>query len=252
MDSLTPTVSDRPAPLPREAAWGGWEVLIAIVLAVVTYIVMGTVVAVAVLAIAGELEGTPLVTGGLVGILFFDAALLGIVYLFTVQKFRLPWSALGFRSLRADFLWVPPVTAVVAHVAIVAYAVVVTAVGADALAPQQELEDLFETRAILPLTGVATVLAAPVAEEIFFRGFVFRGLIRPLNVWGAALVSGLLFGAAHISSVDTAGLIIPFSAVGMLFAWVYYRTGSLWAPMSAHFLFNLISFIVLATVVGSE
>ena len=252
MDYSTPTLGDQPAPLPRESAWGLREVTQAIGLAVALYIFMGIAVAVAVLAIAGEVEGTPLVTGGLVGILFFDAALLGIAYLFSVQKFRLPWSVLGFRSLRADFLWVPPVTAVVAHVAIVIYSAVVTAAGADALAPQQELEDLFETRAILPLTGVATVLAAPVAEETFFRGFIFRGLIGRLNVWGAALVSGLLFGAAHISSADSAGLIIPFGAIGILFAWVYYRTGSLWAPMSAHFLFNLISFVVLATVVGSE
>jgi membrane protease YdiL (CAAX protease family) len=252
VDSSTATVGDRPAPLPREAAWGLREVLQAIGLAVAFYLFMGIVVGLAVLAIAGELEGTPLVMGNLVAILFFDASLLGIVYLLSVQKFRLSWSVLGFRSLPADFVWVPPVTAVVAYIGVVAYSAIVTAAGADALAPQQELEDLFETRAILPLTGVATILAAPVAEETFFRGFIFRGLIRRLNVWGAALVSGLLFGAAHISGADSAGLIIPFGAIGILFAWVYYRTGSLWAPMAAHFLFNLFSFIVLATMVGSD
>lgn len=252
MNSSTAAPEDRPAPLPRGAAWGLREVLQGIGLAVATYLFLGIIVGAAVWAIAGDIEGTPLVIGGLVGILFFDAALLGIAYLFSVQKFRLPWTVLGFRSLASDFLWVPPVTAVAAHVAIVLYSAVVTAAGAEALAPQQELENLFDTRAILPLTGVATILAAPIAEETFFRGFIFRGLIPRLNVWGAALVSGLLFGAAHISSADTAGLIIPFGAIGVLFAWIYHRTGSLWAPMSAHFLFNLISFVVLAALVGSD
>jgi len=92
---------------------------------------------------------------------------------------------------------------------------------------------------------------APIAEETFFRGFLFPALIGKLRVWGAALASGLLFGAIHITSPGTAGLIIPLGAIGVVLALVYYKTGSLWATITTHFLINLTSFALLASV-GSD
>jgi hypothetical protein len=138
-----------------------------------------------------------------------------------------------------------------AHAAIIVYGVVLTAVGAEGAVPEQEdLEELFASKAVLPLTAVATVIMAPVAEEIFFRGFVFAGMLRPFGPAGAMLTSGLLFGAFHVTGVDTIGLVLPFGAIGILFAWLYYRTGSLWPSIVTHLIFNLVSFIVLAAVAG--
>ena len=139
-----------------------------------------------------------------------------------------------------------------AHLAIVIYSVVLSAAGADAAVPKQEdLDQLFSNPAILPLTGLATVIMAPLAEEIFFRGFIFGGLVRPLGLVGAMVVSGFIFGAFHIQSAGSVGLLLPFGLVGMLFAWLYYRTGSILPNMGAHFLFNLVSFIALASLEGS-
>jgi len=108
------------------------------------------------------------------------------------------------------------------------------------------LEDLFESRAVLPFVGVVTVLTTPVVEETFFRGFVFGGLRRYGFFW-AALSSGLLFSAAHVSL----GGLIPLALVGMLFAWSYTRTGSLWTAIYAHLFFNLVSFVALTAIVQS-
>jgi membrane protease YdiL (CAAX protease family) len=93
---------------------------------------------------------------------------------------------------------------------------------------------------------------APLGEEIFFRGFIFAGLIRFAGPAWAMLVSGFIFSIFHVTSPETAGLVVPFTAVGALFAWLYYRTGSLWPSIGAHLLFNLVSFVLLASMAGAD
>jgi membrane protease YdiL (CAAX protease family) len=75
-------------------------------------------------------------------------------------------------------------------------------------------------------------------EETFFRGFLFGGLRGRWGFFAAALASGLLFAVAHIDPL----VFIPFTAVGMIFAWGYVYSGSLLASVIAHLLFNSISF----------
>ena len=183
----------------------------------------------------------------LVGFLF-----IGLAAGLSLWRYRLSWSELGIRPFDRGFWWLPLVAAGGAHAAIIVYGVVLTAVGAEGAVPEQEdLEELFDSKAVLPLTAVATVIMAPVAEEIFFRGFVFAGMLRPFGPAGAMLTSGLLFGLFHVTGIDTIGLVLPFGAIGILFAWLYYRTGSVWPSIVTHLIFNLVSFIVLAVVVGS-
>jgi membrane protease YdiL (CAAX protease family) len=180
---------------------------------------------------------------GLVLTIILDIALIGIAAWLSVRRYRLSWDGLGLHSFDRRLWWLPPVAAAGALVGIITYGAILTALGADAAAPRQEdLDPIFESRALLPLTGFAVVIMAPLAEEIFFRGFVFGGLIRPLGVTGAMVTSGVLFGVFHITSVDTLGVVLPFSVIGALFAWLYYRSGSLWPNIGAHFLFNIVGF----------
>jgi hypothetical protein len=244
-----------PPPVERVGAkpWGPREAGIAIALAVFFYFAIGLTAIGVAMAITGETdqEAAQLIAAGIVATIIFDGALVVITYAFSVQRFSLSWRALGLRPLAADLWWVPPAAAIGFIVANAAYSITMRALGADALATEQELNDLFQSRVLLPLTGVFTVFVAPVAEEIFFRGFLFPALIGKLRVWGAAIASGLLFGAIHIMSVDTIGLVIPLGAIGIALAFVYYRTGSLWATIATHFLINTISFILLASAAGS-
>ena len=90
----------------------------------------------------------------------------------------------------------------------------------------------------LPLLTVAlVVLVGPAAEELFFRGFCFAGLLSRWGLWPAALVSSAVFGVAH---VDPA-LMGPAAVSGFVFAWVYWRTGSLWPVVLAHMARNALA-----------
>src|SRR3972149_454587 len=81
--------------------------------------------------------------------------------------------------------------ALVALAAVMAYSAVLIAFGAEQAAPQQEdLEEILGDRAVLPLAALAVVFVAPLSEEVFFRGFLFAGLLRPFGPAGALVGSG--------------------------------------------------------------
>jgi membrane protease YdiL (CAAX protease family) len=197
----------------------------------------------------GELSDTEAVYGLLFSVLILDGALVGVPMLFVFARYHLGWDALGLRAFDRDLWWLPFVAAAGAHVAVVIYSIVLTVLGIEG--PEQDLDELFEHRWMLPLTAIATLVAAPLAEEIFFRGFIFAGLIRPFGVTAAMVISGALFSIFHVTGPETVGLILPFTVIGIIFAWVYYRSGSLWTAIATHALFNSVSFIFLAASGGN-
>ena len=81
------------------------------------------------------------------------------------------------------------------------------------------------------------LLEAPLLEEPLFRGVTFGGLTKIMPVWAAMALSGFLFAFVHIN----AATFIPLWFLGVAFAWLYVRTGTLLAPMAVHFIFNAIN-----------
>ena len=228
--------------------WGLPAVLLALALPVLLW---GSSLVIAITTGAEEDLTQGEVITSLVFTIFLDVGLVGLAVGFSLWRYHLGWGALGLRRFDRSLWWLPLVAAAVAHVGVLAYALVLIVLGAEA--PRQEsLEELFKSRAVLPLAGVATLIAAPVAEEIFFRGFIFTGLLRPFGLVGAMAASGFLFALFHVTGADTVALVLPFGLIGMLFAWVYYRTGSLWPSIATHLLFNLVSFVLLASPLSSD
>lgn len=88
--------------------------------------------------------------------------------------------------------------------------------------------------------GFLVCVVAPIAEELFFRGFLFGGL-RKRGLVVALLVSGVAFGLAHVASAPI-GFIVPLGALGVLLALLYERTGSLYPSIALHALNNSIAF----------
>ena len=93
-----------------------------------------------------------------------------------------------------------------------------------------------------------TVMAALV-EELLFRGAIQGHLLRkgmkPLH---AILVSSAIFGVIHMNPIQVAFAF----AIGLIFGWLYYRTGSLVPGIIGHFLNNSIACIQMATLTEEE
>jgi membrane protease YdiL (CAAX protease family) len=77
------------------------------------------------------------------------------------------------------------------------------------------------------------VVAAPVFEEILFRGFVFRGMRQGMGFLPAAAASALIFAIVHPPEA-----VIPVFVLGAAAAWACEITGGLLAPVLAHAVYN--------------
>lgn len=106
------------------------------------------------------------------------------------------------------------------------------------------------TTSTIGLAGVAAFVCviAPVAEEFFFRGFIFSVLRRmrivvagrDIGVWVAAVITGILFGLAHTGSALSQDLI-PLGFLGFVLCLLRWRTRSLYPCMALHSLNNALA-----------
>lgn len=84
---------------------------------------------------------------------------------------------------------------------------------------------------------IFVVFAAPLLEEPLFRGIMFRGFGSVMPAPYAMAASGFIFALVHVNAAS----FLPLWFLGVAFAWLYKRTGTILAPMTAHFLFNLLN-----------
>ena len=89
--------------------------------------------------------------------------------------------------------------------------------------------------------GLLVLFEAPLLEEPLFRGIIFRGLQSAIPTWAAMAVSGFLFAIVHVNAAS----FIALWFLGIAFAELYRRTGTLLAPMTAHALFNATNLALL-------
>jgi membrane protease YdiL (CAAX protease family) len=177
--------------------------------------------------------------------LLLELFLLVAVALFTVRKYKVSWAAVGLRLPERGGWWLPLAMLGGALMVIWVYFAVIAALGAE---PSSNIPDeAFDSVPLIVLVGILSLALAPVMEETFFRGFLFGGLRGRWGVFFAALSTGFLFSLAHVDPL----LYIPFTAVGMIFAWGYVYSGSILASMIAHLLFNAISFGLAVSGVAS-
>ena len=109
---------------------------------------------------------------------------------------------------------------------------------------EQVARDLTD-RATDPVGVVLLVLivgiCAPIAEELFYRGLVFRSIENRYGTWPGIVGSGLVFGASHFQLLQLPGLAV----FGMILAYLTSRTGRLVPAIFAHVAFNMVTVIYL-------
>jgi membrane protease YdiL (CAAX protease family) len=101
---------------------------------------------------------------------------------------------------------------------------------------QFALQAVLQTKSPLTLAGavVVALVLTPIAEELFFRGFLQPALQRWVGPWSAIFLGAAFFAVAHMDLYA----IPPMLALGIGLGWVYYRTKSLLAPVLVHAVHN--------------
>jgi membrane protease YdiL (CAAX protease family) len=138
---------------------------------------------------------------------------------------------LGLRSFKPSaFGWM--------GVAVVAYLVIAT-VSYLIINPTQD--DIASDFGPWPLQILMIAIAAPLSEELSFRGFFFGGLRARMPALAAALISGALFGLLH--APGGIGVVPQLFAFGTILALLYEKTGSIVPGMLLHILNNTLGLI---------
>ena len=102
------------------------------------------------------------------------------------------------------------------------------------------MEETFIAMSRNPWGALSIALLAPILEEFLFRGAI-QGYLQEMNVrpWKAIVAASLIFGVTHLNPAQ-----IPFAfLLGMIFGWLYYRTGSLLPGIVGHVLNNSVATI---------
>jgi membrane protease YdiL (CAAX protease family) len=106
-------------------------------------------------------------------------------------------------------------------------------------APHQE--DIAEDFGAVPVQILLIVVAAPISEEVCFRGMLFGGLRERWPRIVAALISGLIFGGLHATTGISA--VPPLVIFGFVLALLYEKTGSIIPGILLHMLNNSVALL---------
>jgi membrane protease YdiL (CAAX protease family) len=192
---------------------------------------------------AGSSFSHPTPAVSLMGDLVFDLAFVAAALYFAAQHGPTRPAEFGFRRVSPALAVGAILAAAVAYyVLTAAYASLVHLHGSDKL--PSELGAGKSTAALIA-AGAFVCVVAPVAEEFFFRGFLFSALRRmrvviggrDLGTWLAAAITGMLFGLAHTGSASSQYLI-PLGFLGFVLCLIRWRTRSLYPCIALHSINN--------------
>ena len=252
MSAYVPPRPDGPfvEELPAKATWRWWEAIIAFLL---TWL-------------AGQLATLPLLalfnpetTGPIGG----EALFLGIVSNTVTMVLLVVWLRTAHPAWAEIIGW-PDRSRIVRELAVgaglgilvrIASAIVATAVVFVLRGASDQPVDL-PTQIDPDLAGwslvsfaIFAVIAAPVLEEFFFRGLLFRSIADRRGFWIGAIVSAVAFGAFHLltpgDGFEVLALGITHVGTGLGLAWIYWTRKNLLASIAGHAVFNLIAVVTI-------
>jgi len=202
---------------------------------------------------------------GIISNVVADAGFVLAAIFFTSRAGRLRPEDFGFRRFRlGKGIGAVALAALAYYLLTLVYAALLHLHDQDKL--PSELGISHSTAALVGAALFVCVIA-PVAEEFFFRGFLFGVLSqwrisrwgRNAGSWVAAVVVGILFGLAHTGSASPQYLI-PLGFLGFVLCLVRWRTRSLYPCMALHSLNNSLALgvklhwglgLILALIVGA-
>lgn len=174
----------------------------------------------------------------LVLILLIVPPLAGLAWIWFVVVWgeRDGWQRLGFRPGARPLLF----RAVLVGLFAVILVQVVVALTPEELGQPQAPFLTFDQEVHGPVViyrlayAVGAAALAPLFEEVLFRGLLFGWMRRHFPFLGSAVIAALPHAALHGDAAAIPALTVTF----VLFAWIYEREGTLWAPIFAHGIYN--------------
>lgn len=242
-DALYPPVRKGPGGL-LPVAFRWWEALIAYVLG---NLFLGSIVIVAFGAADADASDVRVLLASLAAGPVFLASL--VLWLNRVHPGS--WARIGLRWRPSDAGWglvgglmLYPFVAFA--LAWVVQQALEAAAGRDVSAPEQVSPDIPIEAKLVAI--VLAVVVAPVTEELFFRGILYRSIRDAYGVPAGLIASSIAFGAVHYISAPIADALllqIVMVGTGLALALIYEWRANLVAPIAAHIAFNIVGITLI-------
>lgn len=101
--------------------------------------------------------------------------------------------------------------------------------------------EAYRTAYFTPLLWFALTIAGPLTEEIFFRGFLFKGIEHSrMGPVGAVIISSLAWSAIHLQYYDVYSFAGIFAG-GLLLGFARFKSKSIYPSIIMHALYNIIA-----------
>ncbi len=223
----TPGTQPPPA-APMPASWTAsdtWLGLFLLVLSIFVYVLA--------ISLVGDSQNT-----GIFFVATFEFILLiPIAIIFALRKVR--WVELGLRGFNRNNLALGCGLLAAVYFLVIINNLIMVALG---IVTQADILSEILGELDSPLLFVfVTVIVAPFTEELFFRGFLFKGLREKYGWINALMFSSIIFALFH-GQIAT---LIPTFLLGALFAYMYQRTESVYPGMLLHFTINAVGALIL-------
>ncbi|MET0661790.1 MAG: type II CAAX endopeptidase family protein [Ilumatobacteraceae bacterium] len=163
-------------------------------------------------------------------------------------------SDIGLAPRWADLGW-GPVIWLAALGAQIVLAAVIVGLGVPVSNNTDGITDLQTDRTYVVSIVITAVIAAPIVEEMVFRGVVLRGLRSATPTVLAIVLQGVLFGCAHADPVrgrGNVGLVLVLSGVGITFGAAAFLLRRIGPTIVAHAIFNGVVLLIVLTGVADR
>jgi len=219
-----PNSSFEPAP-----AWRIWQTLAVLPLAIFVASLVWLV----------NNEGVSQVGVSLIGILLQDSCLLLVPLLIVCLYYKQAPETLGFRKISITrILRVGIPAGIACYLLNVVFSVLINTIFPGKIEATQnniQLLGLAENNFEIGMLVLFYCLLAPLAEEIYFRAFVYPPLKHKFGRVNALILSAALFALVH----GNIWIFLPLFAGGLGFAWLYDKFGNIWINICAHMVWNI-------------
>jgi membrane protease YdiL (CAAX protease family) len=234
-----------PSQLPQKPVWSGWD-LIWITAGILILLIGGTLLISGMFRITGQLRlqapGSA-TTLSVAAAVLEGVALIGSVYVLGLRRRHISWQAVGVRPPGRIWwqtsLWIGllviPISGFIAALIQKVLGLPQTNPQLSFLAP--EGFNWFGAIGMFLFGGIID----PFAEELVFRGVLYQWLNDRFGMWPGIAISSLIFGLAH-GDVAVGGAA---AVLGVVLAWTYEKSHSLWPPVLIHVINNSVKIVLL-------
>lgn len=236
----------------RQHLWNWKDILLVAISSIALLIGTAVILTIVLQRVGGvviQTDNAPLAYYAILAVLEAAAITTGVL-VFGLLRRGYPWSSIGLRSTTYGWLTAAGFTGLGA----------IPLAGATAALVQMMLNRPVESpqmNFILPenfsWTGAAGMmlgagLLVPIAEELLFRGLLYTWMRQGLSAWIAIPLNAAVFGLVHADPAVS----VATGLLGILLAWFFERSKSLWAPILIHIVVNSIQLALVYVMVAAR